>query len=195
MASSPVPDAGPSDPTPSPRQQAVTVVVRELERHAAKTGGWDGPVRLFALIRTADAVRRDEGLADRLPVDVLEAALADPEHLTAIEQEDLPEAPSLGDLLAGIAWPDSVDGAAIVLERSVVPTEVEADLPEDEQAAARVLADHPARQDLRMAAAVLRDGTGSCAVRSRANDHDALVSVGPDLVPALLQVLRSTLED
>lgn len=195
MASSLSPDAGSADPTPSPRQQAVTVVVRELERHAAKTGGWDGPVRLFALIRTADAVRRDEGLADRLPVDVLEAALVDPEHLTAIEQEDLPEAPSLGDLLAGIAWPESVDGAAIVLERSVVPTEVEADLPDDEEAAARLLADHPARQDLRMAAAVLRDGTGSCAVRSRANDHDALVSVGPDLVPALLQVLQATLDD
>jgi hypothetical protein len=195
MASSTPPDAGSPDPAPSPRQQAVTVVVRELERHAAVTGGWDGPVRLFALIRTAEAVRRDEGLADRLPVDVLEAALADPEHLTAIEQEDLPEAPGLGDLLAGIAWPDTVDGAAIVLESSVVPSEVEAALPPDEDEAARVLADHPAKQELRMAAAVLRDGTGSCAVRSRANDHDALVSVGPELVPALLQVLQATLDD
>jgi len=181
-------------PADDPRQRAVSLVVRELERHTA-SGGWDGPVRLFALIRTAEAVGRDEGLADRLPADVLAAAVADPEHLTAVEQENLPQQDNLAELLASIGWPPSVDGAAIVLERAVVPTEVESELPEDEQEAGRVLENHPAKQDLRMAAAILRDGTGSCAVRSRANDDDALVSVGPELVPALLQVLRSTLEE
>ena len=179
---------------PSDRQRAVSVLVRELERHVAEAG-WDGAIRLFALVRTADAVRRDPELQSRLPAEVLGAARSDGEHLTAVEQEDLPRAGTLADLLASIGWPETVDGAAIVLERSVVPTEVEADLPEDEDEAAELLARHPAKQDLRMAAAVLRDGIRACAVRSRENDDDALVSVGPDLVPALIQVLKTTLED
>jgi hypothetical protein len=176
------------------RQRAATVVVRELERHVA-AAGWDGPIRLFALIRTADAVRRDAALASRLPPDVIEAARADPEHLTAIEQENLPAAGTPSQLLARIGWPTTVDGAAIVLERSVAPTDVEDELPDDEARAAELLADHPARQDVRMAAAVLRDGTGSCAVRSREHDQDALVAVGPTVVPALLEVLLATLDD
>ena len=188
-APQPLPGGPPSD-----RQRAVSLVVRELERHVSEAG-WDSAIRLFALVRTADAVRRDPDLASRLPADVLGAARSDGEHLTAVEQEDLPESGTLADLLASIGWPETVDGAAIVLERSVVPTEVEAELPEDGTEAAELLARHPAKQDLRMAAAVLRDGTRACAVRSRENDDDALVSVGPDLVPALVQVLRTTLED
>lgn len=177
---------------PSPQQQAVARVVLELERHAAHAG-WDGPVRLFALIRTAGALERDAQLADRLPDDVVAAARADPQHLTAVEQEELPQAETLQDLLARISWPDSVDGAAVVVERSVVPPEVEQELPDDEQAAARMLTDHPQRRDVRMAAAVLRGGTRACAVRARDHDRDDSVAIGPDLVPALADIVASTL--
>jgi hypothetical protein len=46
---------------------------------------------------------------------------------------------------------------------------------------------------VRLAAAVLRDGTGGCAVRARNHDRDADVAVAPDLVPGLLQALAGTL--
>lgn len=177
---------------PSPQQQAVTRVVVELERHTAHAG-WDAPVRLFALVRTAGALERDADLADRLPGDVVAAARADPQHLTAVEQEELPQVETLPELLARISWPDTVDGAAVVVERSVVPPAVERELPDDEQAAAAVLADHPDRRDVRLAAAVLRGGQRACAVRARDHDRDEAVAVGPDLVPALADVVAATL--
>jgi hypothetical protein len=177
---------------PAPGRGAVERAVRELEQHVA-AGGWDGPVRLFALVRTAGALERDPQLASRLPPDVVHAALADPEHLTIVEQEGLPDAPSLEELLGGLAWPDTVDGAAIVTERVVVPPEVEAQVPDDAGEALTWLANHPARREVRLAVAALRDGTNACAVRARDHDRDSDVAVGPDLVPGLVEGLAATL--
>ena len=175
-----------------PRSLAVTRVVTELERHVA-AAGWDAPVRLFALVRTATALARDSGLADRLPPEVVAAANADPEHLTAVEQEQLPEVDSLEALLGQIAWPDTVDGAAVVVERSVLPPQAEEQVPADERQAADWLRQHPDRQDVRLAAAVLRDGPHACALRTRAHDADDRVAAGPDLAPGLVDAVRSTL--
>jgi hypothetical protein len=173
------------------RQDAVLRAVRELEQHVA-AGGWDGPVRLFALVRTADALDRDRELAARLPADVVAAAQADREHITIVEQ-DLQQVSSLEELLGSVSWPPTVDGAALVTERIVVPPEVEAQLPGDPDEAVTWLAQHPARREVRLAAAVLRDGTGGCAVRARDHDRNSDVAVGPDLVPGLLQALAGTL--
>jgi hypothetical protein len=184
--------AGSPSPTTS-RQDAVLRTVRELEQHVA-SGGWDGPVRLFALVRTATAMQRDPALAEQLPADVVQAARDDVEHLTAVEQEGLPTAETIEALLGRIAWPETVDGAALVLERVVVPPEAEADLPADPDAAVSYLQNHPDRRDVRMAAAVLRDGTRACAVRARDHDSDDRVAVGPDLVPGLVGALVATLD-
>lgn len=180
--------------TNDPRAASVLRTVRELEQHVS-SGGWDGPLRLFALIRTADALDRDPSLAGQLPPDVVAAAGDDPEHLTAVEQEGIPEADTVETLLGRIAWPPTVDGAALVVERVVVPPEVEADLPADETAALDYLTNHPQRRDVRLAAAVLRDGTRGCAVRARDHDSDDRVAVGPDLVPALVSALATTFDD
>jgi hypothetical protein len=190
-------DALPAESLPrqeaaSLRQEAVFRAVRELEQHVA-SGGWDGPVRLFALVRTAQALSRDPELADRLPPDVVAAAQADAEHITIVEQEDLPQASSLEELLGSVSWPPTVDGAAVVTERIVVPPEVEAQLPADPDEAVTWLAQHPARREVRLAAAILRDGTNGCAVRARDHDRDSDVAVGPDLVPGLLEALAGTL--
>ena len=176
---------------PADRQDAVLRTVRELEQHVA-SGGWDGPVRLFALIRTAAAMERDASLADQLPPDVVKAAREDAEHLTAVEQENLPKTESIEALLGRIGWPETVDGAALVLERVVVPPEAEAGMPADHDAAVDYLQKHPDRRDVRLAAAVLRDGTQGCAVRARDHDTDDRVAVGPDLVPGLVTALVAT---
>lgn len=174
--------------------RALDRAVRELERHVAR-GGWDGPVRVFALIRTAQAIARDPSLRDQLPPDLVEAAAGDPEHVTSVEQDGLPQTESVSELLGRIAWPRTVDGAAVVLERIVVPPEAEAGLPDDPDAAAAQLLAHPAREDVRMAAAVLRSGHSACALRTRRHDDDAAVASGTDLVPGLVEALRHTLED
>ncbi len=197
-------DDAPS-PAPHPaRQDAIGRAVRELETHVG-AGGWDGPWRLFALIRTGEALERDPRLADQLPADVVVAARLDPEHLTAVEQEDLPAADTIEGLLGHIAWPQSVDGAALVVERIVIPPEVEATMPRGSDGdpasdanpdvdPVQWLADHPARRDVRLAAAVLRDGTNACAIRAKEHDDDLRVAVGPDLIPGMISALRTTLQ-
>ena len=47
---------------------------------------------------------------------------------------------------------------------------------------------------MRIVAGATRDGTTYCALRLRAHDDDFSVLEEPDLVPALLELLRSTLE-
>lgn len=187
-------DETPSPPAPMTRTaRSLDRAVRELERHVAR-GGWDGPVRVFALIRTADALTRDPALRDQLPPDLVASADGDPEHVTSVEQEDLPQAETIEELLGQIAFPETVDGAAVVLERIVVPPEAEAGLPDDAEAAVQQLMAHPAREDVRMAAGVLRSGESACALRTRRHDDDAAVASGADLVPGLVAALRTTLE-
>ena len=171
---------------------AVSRLAVELERHVA-SAGWDAPVRLFALVRTAGALERDPDLGGRLPPDVVAAAASDPDHLTAVEQEGLPTVDSLNELLGRIAWPETVDGAAIVVERTVLPPDAEAGLPEDPDEAAEFAQRHPAKEDVRLAAAVLRDGRHACALRSRRHDSDDRVAVGPDLAPSLVDAVQATL--
>lgn len=185
------PDGTADAPASTPAQAALAAAVVEIERHVA-SGGWDGPVRVFALVRTQAALDAEPALAGQLPPDVLAAASADPHHLTSVEQEGLPPSDDLEGLLGAIAWPDGVDGAALTVERIVLPPEAEEDLPQDPAAALDALLAHPQRQDVRLAVGVLRDGTSWCAVRQRAADRDEAVGQGPDVVPGLLEALRAT---
>lgn len=172
--------------------RALDLALREVERHVADAG-WDGPVRVFALVRTAQAVADEPGLAGQLPPETLVAARLDPHHLTAVEQDELPAADSLEDLLAALAWPDAVHGAAVVVERVVLPSSAEAAMPADPDAALAYLMTHPERQDVRLAVGVLRDGPAWCLLRTRAADDDAAVAGGPDLVPGLVEAVTATL--
>ena len=170
---------------------ALTAVVREIEEHVAG-GGWDQPPRLFALVPTADLLAREPHLAELLGVPAVVAGARD--EVTPVEQEDLPEAATLEELLAGIAWPRDVVGAAVAVERAVLPPEAEDGLPADEDAALSVLAGHPLREDVRLVVAVMRDGARSCALRARGHDSADAVLTGPDLVPGLADALGATLE-
>lgn len=192
QAASGVPDDAPAPIVPL-AQLALADAVRDVEAHVA-ADGWDAPPRVFALVRTADAMAADPGLADRLPPEVVTAARGIPDHLVSVEQEGLADVETLEDLLAGISWPDTVDGAAIVAERVILPPSAEEGLPTDPAAALAYLSSHPDRQDVRLAVGVLRDGTPWCAVRTRANDDGDDVAFGPDLVPGLIEGLRATFE-
>ncbi|WP_159808354.1 PPA1309 family protein [Cellulomonas citrea] len=172
---------------------ALADAVREVERHVA-AAGWDAPVRVFALVRTAAALAAEPALADQLDAAVLEGARHQPWHLTSVEQEGLPAAVDLEQLLASLAWPPTVDGVALTVERVVLPPAAEEGLPADPAAAQAALLDHPDRQDVRMAVGVLRTGHAWCAVRTRANDVDDQVLQGSDLVPGLVEALRATLD-
>ncbi|WNB86136.1 PPA1309 family protein [Cellulomonas sp. ATA003] len=194
----PGPAATPDAPVPpvpdrilGPVEAALADAVREIERHVA-TAGWDGPVRVFALVRTARALEASPELADQLPAEVVDAARTDPTHLTSVEQEGLPPATDLEELLGGLQWPSTVDGAAVVVERVMLPPAAEEGMPTDDDAALAYLMAHPDRQDVRIAVGALRSGESWTALRTRAHDADDDVAIGPDLVPGLLEALRAT---
>ncbi len=177
----------PSRPVPVPVSAPLSIVALETERYVSGAG-WDQPTRLFALVPSADLLAREPGLASTSGISDLA-----PGALSAVEQDELPEHSGLEHLLAQIAWPEAVAGAAIVVERIIVPTEAERELPEDAQAAVRALADHPGREDIRLVVAVTRTGEHRCLLRQRSHDRDDRVASGPDLAPGLVSALAGTL--
>ena len=166
---------------------ALRAAVLELERHAAEAG-WDQPARLFALVLTEELLADEPGLAKLLDVDP-EADLTG--SITPVEQDELPDDVPLEQLLSEMMWPEAVHGTAVIVERLVLPPTVE--LPDDETAAQELAESHPERQEVRMVAGATRSGSTYCALRLREHDEDFSVIEGPDLVPALLELLQSTL--
>ncbi|MGA8211364.1 MAG: PPA1309 family protein [Nocardioidaceae bacterium] len=170
----------------------LRTAVRELEAHAAESG-WDQPARLFALVSTADLVAREPALASvlGLSADGPEAEVS----LTPVEQDEVPAETALEAVLEQIMWPEDVLGCAAVLERIVLPPAADQQLPADPAEAQRFAADHPDREEVRIVAAATRGGSTYCALRMRTHDDAHAVVESPDLVPALLELLRSTLEN
>lgn len=179
---------------PSPRQVALARAVVELEEYVAARG-WDAPVRVYALVRTAAALEADPSLAQILDERCVAEAAEDPELLTTIEQEHLPEAADLEDLVVQLAWPETVDGVALSVERSVLPPEAEDEAAAIEDPTERLayLASRTDLEDVRMVVGVLRSGESWCALRARSRDEAARVAQGSRLVPGLTDALASTL--
>lgn len=165
-------------------QQTLADAVREIEAHVAQSG-WDQPARLFALVENRDLLSRQPDLA---------AQVGDADGLTPVEQELESEQP-LEDLLGQIAWPDQVSGCAAVVERLVLPPDADGRVPTDSLEAEEYAREHPDRQEIRLVAGALRGGATYCALRLRSHDDDESVLTGDDLVPALLELLRETLEE
>ena len=167
--------------------EILTKAAADTERHVARLG-WDQAPRLFALVRT-------DSLMEAEPTLRAELRASPPGGLTSVEQEGLRKTSSIESLLGTLAWPDTVDGVAIALERIVVPPEAERDLPLNPTEATEALSTHPARRDVRLLAAVLRTGESVCLLRQREHDSDDAVAIGQDIAPGLVAALRATLTD
>lgn len=177
-------------PSPEPSiDPALAAAVLEIESHVSDEG-WDQPGRLFALVPTAELVRREPALASMMGLD---DASADG-SLTPIEQEQLPAEELLEETLGLIAWGPEVTGCAAVVERLVLPPDADAAIPQDRAAAAAFAAEHPDRQEVRMVVGVTRAGATYCALRLRAHDDQQSVVGGADLVPELVALLAATLD-
>ncbi|TCP43637.1 hypothetical protein EV191_12134 [Tamaricihabitans halophyticus] len=204
-ATNPSWESSPGDNSPSQLgvdQPTVTALAREVEEFVA-TGGWDQPTQLFALVPTTSLLELQPDLAGQVDAGA---------PLTPVAQEALPEG-DLGEALAGIMWPETVHGCALVQEIVVLPPGAEQDLPGGEDAddgaavdAERLraaAADHPDRTEARLVAAVLRDGPVACVLRLRdtgsstetgsdSTDTEEVI-VHPELAPNLTDALRATL--
>ncbi|WP_460776679.1 PPA1309 family protein [Nocardiopsis nanhaiensis] len=158
--------------------------VMDLERHAAEQG-WDRPLGLYALVPTSELLAAEPALAGMLGID----SPADPDELTPVEQEALPKDVPLEEALGRILWPEGVAGCALVMERLVVKGSDETlAAGEDPTATGKET------EEIRMVAAVLRDGSRHCAMRMRSHDAESEVLNGPDLIPALTSALALTLD-
>lgn len=176
---------------------ALIAALVELEHHVGRAG-WDQVARLFALVRTSDLLAAEPQLAEHLgmpPDGYPDGALS------SIEQDDFrgtgaaenQESESdLQGVLARIAWPETVEGCALALERSFLPARFEPDLPEEPSEAERVVAQHPERQDLRLIVGVLRGGATHALARLVRHPEDLLS--GPDLAPGVVSALAATLD-
>lgn len=171
-----------------PTERLVAALV-EIERFVGRAG-WDQPARLFALVPTDELLAAEPGLAEQLTV-TAEGALS------SIEQDDFRPGTDLLTALGRIGWPAAVAGCALATERSFLPAEVEAAVPDDPQLAAQYVANHPLRCDVRVVAGALRQPDGHVCSHSVArlasNPEDLLV--GADMVPALTQAVAWTLHD
>jgi len=167
----------------------LRMAVVEVEKYVSDEG-WDQAGRLFALVPTHELAQAEPQLAAELGISTASAP-----PLTPVEQELEAPAGALEEVLERISWPETVAGALAVLERVVLPPEIEDDLPEDADAAAAYAAEHPDREDVRIAVAVLRSGETHCVVRMRAHDDDDALLHGTDMVPSLVLALRETLAE
>lgn len=172
-----------------PQDPALAAAVLEIESHIAGAG-WDQPARLYALVDTARIVAQEPTLAAQMGLD----AAAEEGSFTPVEQDALPDQP-LEVTLETIVWPSEVAGCAAVVERLVLPPGVDAEIPDDPAAAEEFASNHPLRQEVRIVAGATRAGATYCALRLRAHDDDQSVVDGTELVPGLLELLRSTLEE
>jgi hypothetical protein len=176
---------------------ALTQSLIELEQHVARDG-WDQAPRLFALADTAALIKAEPRLAAALAPETVEVSGLGPlRAYTSIEQEDFPGGKALDEALAAIGWPETVDGAALVVERVMLPPNAEAEMPAADSGVDvdAWVAAHPERQEVRIAVGVLRDGSRDCALRLRSRDADDEVLSGPGLVPNLEEALAQTLRD
>ena len=175
-------------PDPLDADPALASAVLEIEGHISGAG-WDQPARLYALVDTAQLVAHEPALAAAMGLD----DAAEQGSLTAIEQDQLSPEVELEQALESITWPPDVLGCAAVVERLVLPPDVDDAIPEDATAAQEFAREHPDRQEVRIVAGATRHGSTYCALRLRAHDDDQSVVGGIDLVPGLLALLGATL--
>lgn len=183
----------PATPARPPSSAAMLPqVIREVEDFAA-SAGWDQPPQLFALVSTQELLARQPELGSQVDTD---------SSLTPVAQEPLPD-DDLADALAGIVWPETVSGCALVQEIVVLPPDAEADLgvagtgdDADATRMRRIAMEHPQRREARLVAGVLRDGSAACVLRVRGDQDtpDEIVE-HPELAPNLVDALRETLRD
>ena len=203
--STPTPEQSAADrgATPGPERADLPPadllqVAQETEQHVA-ADGWGQRERVFALVPTADLVAAEPSLAD---------ALAGAGRYSSIEQE-LPEGVELEEYLGRLAWPRSVTGCALAVERlRAAPAVGGGDAGEGDVAAgggeAGEAGDAPGpggagtsggeTEPVRLLVVATRDGDRFTLVRLAAHDSDDSVAVGREVGTDLQQALAATLE-
>ncbi|WP_235487517.1 PPA1309 family protein, partial [Frankia sp. AvcI1] len=97
----------------------------------------------------------------------------------------------LDEVLAGIGWPPEVLGCVLVTELVVLPPSAEEEAPYSDHEIEYWAANHPERQDVRLAVGVTRSGLHASCLRVRGDDE---LVVDPDLADNLVDGLLATFQ-
>lgn len=176
-----------------PERAALVAALVELERHVADAG-WDQPPRLFALVLTDELILAEPELAGHLGLQSTEQG-GQPGALTGIEQDPLDPGVDLIETLSTIEWPSTVHGCAVSLERTFLPTTAPAEIPEEAEAAAQYVNEHPDREDIRVLVGAVRGARRfvlTHGVARMVSQPEELLG-GETLVPDLGEVVARTL--
>ena len=158
----------------------LTRCALETEIHVA-SDGWGQPPRLFSLANNGALLRRQPALKAML-------GDLDPQEFSAIEQDVNVTNESLEQVLGTTAWPDDVDGVALVVERVIIPT--------DDAPSAFGSTSGPKqgeKEDVRLVVAALRNEEIITLVRRKNEDADDKVAIGTNIAPGLVDALKATL--
>ena len=159
-------------------------------RHrAARRGRRLGPAaRLFALVETADLLRREPQLAGELGIGAAPTRRPHPGRAGR-----LPAHQRSTSCSAGIAWPPRCSACALAVERLMLPPDAErAACRRTRATALRWVAEHPERQEVGIVVAVLRDGSRAARCGCAPTTTRQSVLTGPDLVPGTGRRARPT---
>ncbi|MDO5746102.1 MAG: PPA1309 family protein [Actinomycetaceae bacterium] len=167
--------------------------LENIERELAQLG-WDQAPALFALVNNQWLLESIPDSDDTPSEDrqLRESLLDNPGAMTAVLQ-DSHEDMEIEELINLIVFPEHVVGAALSIERIVVPPSVSDQAPDDPEKRDDFLMNHPQRDDIRVVAGVLRSGEKWCVIRSRSYDKDAAIITGDDLIDDLPELLMRTL--
>ncbi|MBK5992925.1 hypothetical protein JHN53_15035 [Streptomyces sp. MBT58] len=146
---------------------SLTRVAMEIDEFAADRG-WDEPAQLFALFTNAQMHETSPQLASQLGLDHSETSL------TPVAQEEIPLGTELHQFLGSISWPGNAAGCAVVVEQDEVPSGAPV---------------QPSDKQVRVIAAVLRDGSREVVLRLREKDTASEALTGPGLAPELTDAL------
>lgn len=161
----------------------LIAVLLDVERHVAELG-WDQPARLFALVGTKELLALEPQLAGRVPEGAADG-------MSAVEQDEFQATENVFARLAEIYFPDNVEGVAMSLERTFLPSQFEQDVPAEASAATEFVRTHPHHEDVRAVVGVLRDGSRYALARLKSHPDDLLQ--GEDIIPNLPEALAQTL--
>lgn len=163
----------------------LIAVLLDVESHVRELG-WDQPARLFALVQTTQLLEMEPQLAATVPLTADDA-------LSAVEQDEFHAGDNLFERLAQIYFPSTVEGVAITLERTFLPSQFEDEVPGDDIAAVDFVRNHPDHEDVRAVVGVLRDGSRYALARLKSHPDDLLQ--GTDVIPNLPEALAQTLTE
>lgn len=176
-------------------QVAVALAVKEIF-NTVISQGLGQPIRLFSLVKSSKIVDLP-GIDDDLKTTLKNSIDFIPEHLSSIEQENIPQI-EIDELLGKIKWDEGVDGCALYMEQNAVDEKSKENAPENEKEQIEYYKNHESFTKICVCAGVDRQGTSWTVIKVVDNSGELKdieeSNSGVNLIPEITTALLTTFE-